>query len=354
MCQGPVGSARWRTVELPVRGQQNCPAAARCSARGSVGQWRHPLAGGGYRTYLLARPAHQPAPTPTSPAGLPRPGCLPTYSPTTHRLDCLPPRPTYGPDLPTALCYRLAAHRPDAHRPDPLTHRLIRQPWTAGIKDRGTPSDLGDRGPVRPIKRSGVSRSRRRGGQAWASEIGVPAQTIPPTHHPTGPGPYSDSGSSIPSALTPARRSVGSAPSALTPARRSVGSAPSALTPARRSVGSAPSALTPARRSVGSAPSALTPARRSVGSAPSALTPARRSVGSAPSALTPARRSVGSAPSALTIRLGLRRSVGSAPSALARRRSRWLTPARRLRRLWSSALTYRLGRVDPSVSGSGS
>ena len=39
---GPVGSAQWRTVELPVRGQQNCPVVARCSARSSVGQWRHP------------------------------------------------------------------------------------------------------------------------------------------------------------------------------------------------------------------------------------------------------------------------------------------------------------------------
>ena len=46
-CQGPVGSARWRTVGLPVRGQQNCPVVARCSARSSVGQWRYPLAGGG-------------------------------------------------------------------------------------------------------------------------------------------------------------------------------------------------------------------------------------------------------------------------------------------------------------------
>ena len=43
VCQGPVGSAQWRTVGLPVRGQQNCPVVARCSARGSVGQWRHPL-----------------------------------------------------------------------------------------------------------------------------------------------------------------------------------------------------------------------------------------------------------------------------------------------------------------------
>ena len=47
VCQGPVGSARWRTVGLPVRGQQNCPVVARCSARSSVGQWRYPLAGGG-------------------------------------------------------------------------------------------------------------------------------------------------------------------------------------------------------------------------------------------------------------------------------------------------------------------
>ena len=41
-CQGPVGSAQWRTVELPVGGQQNCPVVARCSAGGLVGQWRHP------------------------------------------------------------------------------------------------------------------------------------------------------------------------------------------------------------------------------------------------------------------------------------------------------------------------
>ena len=46
-CQGPVGSAQWRTVELPSRGQQNCPFVANRFARGSVGQWRHPLAGGG-------------------------------------------------------------------------------------------------------------------------------------------------------------------------------------------------------------------------------------------------------------------------------------------------------------------
>ena len=28
LCQGPVGSAQWRTVELPVRGQRNCPVVA--------------------------------------------------------------------------------------------------------------------------------------------------------------------------------------------------------------------------------------------------------------------------------------------------------------------------------------
>jgi putative transposase len=33
MCQGPAGSARWRTVELPGRGQQNCPVMASSSAR---------------------------------------------------------------------------------------------------------------------------------------------------------------------------------------------------------------------------------------------------------------------------------------------------------------------------------
>ena len=36
-CQWPVGSAQWRTVELPSRGQQNCPVVARCSAHSSVG-----------------------------------------------------------------------------------------------------------------------------------------------------------------------------------------------------------------------------------------------------------------------------------------------------------------------------
>ena len=46
-CQWPVGSAQWRPAELPSGGQQNCPLAARCSARSSVDQWRHPLSGGG-------------------------------------------------------------------------------------------------------------------------------------------------------------------------------------------------------------------------------------------------------------------------------------------------------------------
>jgi hypothetical protein len=32
-CQWPVSSARWRTLVLPGRGQQNCPATARSSAR---------------------------------------------------------------------------------------------------------------------------------------------------------------------------------------------------------------------------------------------------------------------------------------------------------------------------------
>ena len=32
-CQRPVGSAQWRTVELPGGGQQNCPVVAGCSAR---------------------------------------------------------------------------------------------------------------------------------------------------------------------------------------------------------------------------------------------------------------------------------------------------------------------------------
>ena len=47
LCQWPVGSAQWRTAELPGGGQQNCPFVANRTARGSLGQWRHPLAGGG-------------------------------------------------------------------------------------------------------------------------------------------------------------------------------------------------------------------------------------------------------------------------------------------------------------------
>ena len=46
-CQWPVGSAQWRTAELPSRGQQNCPFVANRFAHSSVGQWRHPLSGGG-------------------------------------------------------------------------------------------------------------------------------------------------------------------------------------------------------------------------------------------------------------------------------------------------------------------
>ena len=46
-CQWPVGSARWRTAELPSCGQQNCPFVADRFAHCSVGQWRHPLSGGG-------------------------------------------------------------------------------------------------------------------------------------------------------------------------------------------------------------------------------------------------------------------------------------------------------------------
>ena len=207
VCQGPVGSARWRTVELPVRGQQNCPAAARCSARSSVGQRRHPLAGGGYRTYLLARPAHQPAPTPTSPAR-PTPARMPTDLQPHYPPARLPTSPTHL-RARLAYCPVLPARRPPARCPParcPPARPADPPPDPAAVDsgDQGPrhPAGPWDRGPVRPIKRSGVSRSRRRGDQAWASEIGVPAQTIPPTHHPTGPGPYSDSGSSIPSALT--------------------------------------------------------------------------------------------------------------------------------------------------------
>ena len=42
-----MGSAQRRTVELPSGGQRFCPLAANSSAHRSVGQWRHPLSGGG-------------------------------------------------------------------------------------------------------------------------------------------------------------------------------------------------------------------------------------------------------------------------------------------------------------------
>jgi hypothetical protein len=45
-CQRPTGSAHWRPTELPNRGQQNCPAAARRSARELFGERRHPLPAG--------------------------------------------------------------------------------------------------------------------------------------------------------------------------------------------------------------------------------------------------------------------------------------------------------------------
>ena len=46
-CQWPVGSAQWRTADVPAGGQQNCPLVASRVAHSSVGQWRHPLSGGG-------------------------------------------------------------------------------------------------------------------------------------------------------------------------------------------------------------------------------------------------------------------------------------------------------------------
>lgn len=40
-----MSCAQRRTVELPGRGQQNCPVVAGCSARGSFDQGRDPLTG---------------------------------------------------------------------------------------------------------------------------------------------------------------------------------------------------------------------------------------------------------------------------------------------------------------------
>ena len=140
VCQGPVGSARWRTVELPVRGQQNRPVATRCSARGSVGQWRHPLAGGGYRTYLLARPAHQPAPTPTSPAR-PTPARMPTDLQPHYPPARLPTSPAHL-RARLAYCPVLPARRPPARCPP--ARPADPPPDPAAV-------DSGDQGPRHPV-----------------------------------------------------------------------------------------------------------------------------------------------------------------------------------------------------------
>ena len=137
--------------------------AGRCSRSAgapgrAVSRWDRSSLDRAYRTYPLARPAHQPAPTPTSPVGLPRPGCLPTdgpappFGPTTHRRDCPPPRPICGPDLPTALRHR--ARRPSARCPPARPADPPPDPATVGSRDQG---------PGHPVGRSGVSRS---GGQA--------------------------------------------------------------------------------------------------------------------------------------------------------------------------------------------
>ena len=46
LCQGPTGSARGRSVELPIGGHRNCPLVANGSAQSSVGQWPHSFASG--------------------------------------------------------------------------------------------------------------------------------------------------------------------------------------------------------------------------------------------------------------------------------------------------------------------
>ena len=149
--------------------------AGRCSRSAgapgrAVSRWDRPSLDRAYRTYPLARPAHQPAPTPTSPVGLPRPGCLPTdgpappFGPTTHRRDCPPPRPICGPDSPTALRHR--ARRPSARYPPARPADPPPDPATVGSRDQG---------PGHPVGRSG--------DRAWESGC-RPRRSHRPTTQP--------------------------------------------------------------------------------------------------------------------------------------------------------------------------
>ena len=136
--------------------------AGRCSRRAgapgrAVSRWDRSSLDRAYRTYLLARPAHQPAPTPTSAVGLPGPDALPTYGPappfgpTTHRRDCPPTRPGCGPDLPTALRHR--ARRPSAPAPAlALQHRptIPADPRAAASAHDPRRSPRGSIGPRSP------------------------------------------------------------------------------------------------------------------------------------------------------------------------------------------------------------
>ena len=64
-------TARSWPTELPVCGQQECPVATKCSARGSGGQWRHPLAVGGWVRRMLS-PNAPPSPKATPKWSSPR------------------------------------------------------------------------------------------------------------------------------------------------------------------------------------------------------------------------------------------------------------------------------------------
>ena len=171
-----------------------------------------------YRTYLPARPAH-PRHLRRPPPRRPTPGpdaYRPTAPPPTGSTAYPPPGPSAGPTYllsrtPPAACPAatgLAAHRPDAHRPDPLTHRLIRRPWAAD-QGPGPPRQALEIGGSRPgravravrhgaVRRSGVgpqAGGNQRIGRPWAVPTGPtyrPARLTPDifdAHLPAGPPP---------------------------------------------------------------------------------------------------------------------------------------------------------------------
>ena len=165
----------------PAHGPRQHRPTARRSPRGSIGPRSPPIPARQHRPTIPADPraaasahgppipARQHRPTGStysasvrrSPRGSigPRPGCLPTHGPTTHRPDRLPPRPIREPDLPTALRHR--TRRPPARPADPPP-----DPATMSSADRGPGHprralDIRGSGPgraVRAVERQAVRR----------------------------------------------------------------------------------------------------------------------------------------------------------------------------------------------------